>query len=64
MERTRRLTRSTNEKVIAGVCGGIAEYFEMDPTLVRVGYVVLSVFSAGFPGIIVYLILAAIMPQG
>lgn len=64
MERTRRLTRSESEKVLAGVCGGIAEYFQFDPTLVRVGYVVLSVFSAGFPGLIVYLILAAVMPKG
>lgn len=63
MERTRKLTRSDSEKVIAGVCGGIAEYFDLDPTLVRVGYVVLSIFSAGFPGIIVYLILAAVMPK-
>ena len=63
MERTRRLTRSDSEKVIAGVCGGIAAYFEFDPTLVRVGYVLLSVFSAGFPGLIVYIILAAVMPK-
>lgn len=63
MERTKKLTRSTNDKVIAGVCGGIAEYFDMDPTLVRVGFVVLSIFSAAFPGLIVYIILAAIMPR-
>lgn len=63
MERTKRLTRSDSEKVIAGVCGGIAAYFELDPTIVRVGFVVLSIFSAGFPGLIVYLILAAIMPK-
>ena len=63
MERTKRLTRSDSDKVIAGVCGGIANYFDMDPTLVRVGYVLLSIFSAGFPGLIVYLILAAITPR-
>lgn len=63
MERTRKLTRSRDDKMIAGVCGGIAEYFDMDPTVVRVGYVVLSFFSAGFPGLIVYLVLMLLMPQ-
>jgi len=49
--------------MIAGVCGGIAEYFGIDSTLVRVGYVLLGIFSAGFPSIIVYLILAFVMPE-
>lgn len=49
--------------MIAGVCGGIAEYFGIDSTLVRVGYVLLSIFSAGFPAIIVYIILAFVMPE-
>lgn len=49
--------------MIAGVCAGIADYFEVDPTLVRVGYAVLSCFSATFPGIILYIILAIIMPR-
>ena len=44
----KKLTKS-NDKVISGVCSGIAEYFDIDPTLVRVGYAALSVFSAGFP---------------
>ena len=60
---TKKLTRSTN-KVLAGVCGGIAEYFEIDPTLVRVAYAALSIFSAGFPGLILYILLVLIMPQG
>lgn len=58
----KKLTKS-NDKVISGVCSGIAEYFDIDPTLVRVGYVALSVFSAGFPGLILYIILAIIMPN-
>ena len=57
-----KLTRSTDHKMIAGVCGGLANYFNLDPTLVRVGFVLLSVLSAAFPGIIVYLVLWAIMP--
>jgi phage shock protein C len=48
---------------IAGVCGGLGEYFGLDPTAVRVGYVLLSVLSAGFPGILVYLIMWILIPE-
>ena len=48
--------------MIGGVCGGIAEYFGWSSTQVRIGYVVLSLCSAGFPGILVYIILYFIMP--
>ena len=58
---TKKLTRSTN-KILAGVCGGLADYFEVDPTLVRVIYAVLAVFSTCFPGLILYIILLLIMP--
>lgn len=58
----RKLRRSKN-KQIAGVCAGIAEYFKLDVTLVRVLYVLISVISAAFPGIFVYLILWMIMPM-
>lgn len=58
----RRLTRSSRFKIIAGVCGGLAEYFEMDPTVVRVAYVLISIVSAAFPGILAYIILMFIMP--
>lgn len=57
----KRLTKSEN-KMVAGVCAGIAEYFELDPTLVRVAYAVLMVFSACFPGLLLYIILGIIMP--
>ncbi len=60
----KRLTRSAINKSIAGVCGGLAEYFNLDPTLVRVGYVLLTIFSAGFPGLLLYIILLIIMPEG
>jgi phage shock protein C len=49
--------------MLAGVCGGIAEWLGWDPTLVRIAYVVVSVLSAAFPGIIVYLVLWALMPK-
>jgi phage shock protein C len=58
----RRLVRSRNRQ-IAGVCGGIAEYFGWDATAVRVGYVLVSVLSAAFPGILVYIILWAVIPS-
>lgn len=58
-----KLTKSAYDKKLAGVCGGLAEYFDLDPTLVRAGYVILSVFSAAFPGVILYIILAVIMPD-
>jgi len=49
--------------MIAGVCGGLANWLGWDPTLVRVVYVVVSVVSAAFPGILVYLVLWVVMPQ-
>jgi phage shock protein PspC (stress-responsive transcriptional regulator) len=49
--------------MIAGVCGGIAEWLGWDVTVVRVLYVIVSVFSVAFPGIVVYLILWALMPR-
>ena len=57
-----RLVRS-DDRMIGGVCGGVAEYLGWDPTVVRIGFVALSVFSAAFPGIFVYLILWALMPS-
>ncbi|MBN1197118.1 MAG: PspC domain-containing protein [Candidatus Aminicenantes bacterium] len=59
----KRLTRSRRNRMIAGVCGGLAEYFDMDPTVVRLLYVVVSVMSVAFPGVLVYLILWIIMPE-
>lgn len=56
------LTRSRN-KTIAGVCSGIAEYFGWNVTLFRVIYVVVSIMSVAFPGILVYLILWMVMPR-
>lgn len=60
MEQRKRLTRSS-DKMIAGVCGGIADYFDLDPTLVRVGYILLTVFTL-FSGFIAYLVLWIVMP--
>lgn len=57
-----RLTRSNN-RVIAGVCAGLAEWLGWDVALVRVLYLVVSLFSAGFPGVIAYIILWIVMPE-
>ena len=58
-----KLQRSSNNRMIAGVCGGIAEWLGWSPTMVRVLYVVGSVLSVAFPGILVYLILWIVMPN-
>ncbi len=58
-----KLRRSRSDKMIAGVIGGLARYFGFDSTIARVVYVVLSVVSVAFPGILVYIILWLIMPQ-
>lgn len=56
-----RLTRS-NDRFLGGVCAGLAEYFNLDVSLVRIAYVLLSIFSAGFPGVLVYIILWIVVP--
>jgi phage shock protein PspC (stress-responsive transcriptional regulator) len=58
------LRRSRHNKVLAGVCGGLAEWLGWDATLVRILYVVLSILSAAFPGILVYVVLWIVMPKG
>lgn len=57
------VVRSKSDRVIAGVCGGIARALGWDPTLVRILYVVVSIASAAFPGILVYIVLWLVMPQ-
>ena len=53
----KKLTRSVSDRMLCGVCGGIAEYLDVDPTIIRVAYVVMSLFSVAFPGLILYIIL-------
>jgi phage shock protein PspC (stress-responsive transcriptional regulator) len=57
------LQRSKSQRIIAGVCGGIAEWLGWDVTLVRVLFVLVSLASAAFPGLIIYLILWVLMPE-
>lgn len=63
MDPRRPLRRSRRHRMVAGVCGGIAEWLGWDPTLVRVLYVVGSILSVAFPGALVYLILWIIVPK-
>ena len=58
----KKLTKSNTDIMLAGVLGGIAEYFELDPTLVRVGYVILSFVAIGAP-VLLYILLAIIIPR-
>ena len=62
METRKRLTRS-KDKMVAGVLAGIADYLNIDPTIIRILYVVLSIASIGFPGLIAYLIMWIIIPE-
>ena len=57
------LRRSRSNRMIAGVVAGLATYFRLDPTLARVLYVVASVLSAAFPGVLVYILLWVIVPE-
>jgi len=60
----KKLAKSSTNKTISGVCGGIAEYFGMDATLVRIIFAILTIFPGTlWGGIVVYIILAVIMPD-
>lgn len=58
------LRRSRSDRMVAGVIAGLAQYFGIDVTLARVIYVVGSAISAAFPGLLVYIILWAVIPEG
>lgn len=58
----KRLYKIEDGKMLCGVCGGIAEYFDLDPTLVRLGFVAITVMGAG-SGLLGYIVAAIIMPN-
>lgn len=58
----KKLTLS-RDRMIGGVCGGLADYFGLDATLVRIAYALLTVFTSGFPGFMLYIILWFVMPK-
>jgi len=61
---TKRLYRSGRDAMVGGVCGGLGEYFNVDPTLVRLAFVLLAFATAFFPALMLYLILWIIVPRG
>lgn len=58
----KRLEKSRSNRVISGVLGGIGEYFNIDPTIVRIIFVILTVFGVGSP-FLIYIVLAIVMPE-
>lgn len=62
MAEGKRTLRKSRNRMIAGVCGGIAEWLGWDPTLVRILYILISILSIAFPGILVYVLLWIVMP--
>jgi phage shock protein C len=61
MEEPRKLYRSRNQRMLGGVCGGLAEYFNLDTTLIRVLFLVLAVF--GGTGLVIYVVMWLIVPD-
>ena len=60
----RRLYRSATNRIWAGVCGGLAEHFGWDPSATRVGYAILTIFTGIFPMLILYVVMAMVVPEG
>lgn len=63
MNNNKRLYKSKQNKVVAGVLGGIGEYFNVDPVILRVGYIVISAFAWFVPGIVAYILMAIVIPE-
>lgn len=59
----KRLYKSKENKVLAGVLGGLGEYFDIDPVIFRLGYLLVVILTAVVPGIVVYIIAALIIPE-
>ncbi|WP_291584732.1 PspC domain-containing protein [Bacteroides sp.] len=62
MSNERKLTRSRSDRMLAGVCGGLARFFELDASLVRIAYAILTIFTA-FAGVPVYILMWIIIPE-
>jgi len=60
---TKRLYKSKEDKVVAGVIGGLGDYFDIDPTILRLAYIILAVVTALIPAVIGYIIAALIVPN-
>jgi phage shock protein C len=60
----KHLVRSKTNRMVAGICGGIGEYFNTDPNLIRVIWIIITVLSGFFPGILAYILVWIIVPEG
>jgi len=59
----KRLYKSDTNKVISGICGGVGEYFNIDPVLIRLIWLLVVIFTGVVPGVIAYIIAAFIVPE-
>ena len=63
MDTNKRLYRSKTNKVFAGICGGVGEYFDIDPVMVRLVWLLIVVFTGVVPGLLAYIIAMYVIPQ-
>jgi phage shock protein C len=59
----KRLTRSQADRMVAGICGGLAEYFQLDPSLVRIGIILICLVTAIFPVCVIYGVMWFVIPE-
>ena len=60
---TKKLYRSKHNKVFAGICGGLGEYFDVDPVVIRLFWLLMVIFSGVFPGVIAYIFGILVVPK-
>lgn len=60
----KKLTRSTDDRIFAGVAGGLAEYLDIDPVIIRLLFVIIALLGGGITGILIYIVLWIVMPEG
>ena len=63
MEAPKKLYRSRDNKVFAGICGGLGEYFDVDPVVLRLIWLLAIIFSGGVPGLLAYILAIFVIPK-
>lgn len=59
----KRLYRSRSNRIFAGVCGGVGEFFDIDPTIIRLVWLLVVIFTGVFPGLVAYIIAVLVVPE-
>ena len=59
----KKLYRSEENKIFAGVIGGVGEYYDIDPTVLRLAYILIAIFTAGFPALLGYIVAILVVPK-